>query len=136
MQDFFGNLLGAIILTAWIVWGIRVAHRGWNSDEHSYKFLLLIFFFKGTLLYLIFYWIPIQFYLLFKKIQTRGQGTPNSPNHAKDTELLMKIDFIAMKTAQLERIHQALNHMPPDTPNRNSLLSNVEGILKKRGYRF
>ena len=44
----------------------------------------------------------------------------------------MKINFIAMKTPQLHRIHQSLSRMPPDIPNRNLLLSRVEEILKKR----
>ena len=88
MQDFFGNLLGAILVTAWIVWGIRVAHRVWNSEDHSGKFLMFFFFFKGTFLYLIFYWIPIQFYLLFKKIQTREQGTTIRRNIYNDIQYL------------------------------------------------
>lgn len=132
MQDFFGNLLGAILVTAWIVWGIRVVHRVWNSDNDDDKDILLIFFFKGILLYLIFYWIPLQIYLLLKKNQTRGQGTTHSPNHAKDTKLLMKIDLIGLETPQLHRIRQALTHMPPDTANRDLLLSRVKEILHKR----
>ena len=87
MQDFFGNLLGAIILIAWIVWGVRIAHRYWNTDDHFHKFLLLIFFSKGTILYLIFFWIPVQSYLLFKDIEKRRQRAFVRRYHAKETEL-------------------------------------------------
>ena len=153
MQDFFIGVVTVILLVVWIVVGVRRAHWAWR-DEGGDKFLTFIFFPKSTFLYLLFYWIPIQFYLAYKDFQAGRQkktyisNTTNYPNqrttvsssdYAKKIDTLMNADLIAMKTTQLVRIHQELSHMPPQTFNRSLLLSRIEEILKKRdraGYGF
>ena len=60
--------------------------------------------------------------------------TPIINDYSKEVEYFMKADLEALDSVRLYGIHQALILMPPDTPNRNVLLSRVDVILKKRGY--
>ena len=79
--------------------------------------------------------LPIE--ALMNKNYSKGieHQTQRERNYSKEIEALMNADFIAMKTTELDRIYEKLILMPPD-PSRNLLLSKVEVILKKRGYRL
>ena len=73
MENPLIGILAVIVFLAWTIAGIRIAHGQWKSEGCGGKIFTLLIFTKGTMLYLFFYWIPVQFYLVYKHFRDKNR---------------------------------------------------------------